>query len=176
MHIEGSPAPATPVWAPILKDSGGLIFELAEEIKETIERRAYELFEARGFEHGHDREDWLRAESKTLLNVPVEITEGDSELAVHANVPGFAANDLKVEVTPRCLCIVGRHEEASEQTEEKAVAFQRRCKRIFRRVDLPSEIDPEGMEATVRDGLLEIKLRKFGMREKEGEIARAATA
>jgi len=176
LHIEGSRAPATPVWAPVLKDSGDFIFELPAEIKDAIERRAYELFKARGFEHGHDPEDWLRAESEILLNVPVEITEGESELVVHANVPGFGANDLKVEVAPRCLCIVGRHEEASEETEEKAVAFQRRCKRIFRLLDLPSEIDPDGMKATVRDGLLEIKLRKVGVREKAREIARAATA
>lgn len=175
LHIEGRPAPATPIWAPVLKDSGDLMFELAAEIKDAIERRAYELFEARSFEHGHDREDWMRAESE-LLNVPVEITEGESELAVHANVPGFGANDLKVEVAPHCLCIVGRREEASEETKETAVAFQRRCKRIFRLLDLPFEIDPDGTKATVREGLLEIKLRKVGVCEKEREIARAATA
>jgi general secretion pathway protein A len=176
LHIEGSPAPATPVRAPVLKDSGELIFDLATEIKDAITRRAYELFEARGFEHGHAHEDWVRAESEILLDVPVEITEGENELAVHANVPGFGENDLKVEVAPCCLCILGRHEEASEETEEKAAAFQRRCKRIFRLLDLPSEIDPDGMKVTVRDGLLEVKLRKVEVREKEREIARAATA
>ncbi len=176
LHIEGSPAPATSVWAPVLKDSGDLIFELAAEIKDAIERRAYDLFMARSFEHGHDHEDWQRAESEILLNVPVEIMEGVSELAVHANVPGFGENDLKIEVAPRCLCILGRHEEASEEIEEKAVASQRRCKRIFRRLELPSEIDPNGMKATVRDGLLEIKLPKVEVREKEREIARAASA
>jgi len=176
LHIEGSPASMTPVRAAVLNDSGNLIFELAAEIKDAIERRAYEFFEANGFEHGHDRENWLRAESEILLNVPVEITEGESELAVHANVPGFGENDLKVEVAPRCLCILGNHEKTSEETEEEAVAFQRRCKRIFRLLDLPSEIDLDGMKATVRDGLLKIKLRKVRVREKEREIARAATA
>ena len=33
-----------------------------------IARRAYELFETRGCEHGHDWEDWLRAESELHLN------------------------------------------------------------------------------------------------------------
>ena len=31
---------------------------------EDIARRAYELFLERGGEHGHDVEDWLRAESE----------------------------------------------------------------------------------------------------------------
>jgi hypothetical protein len=33
-------------------------------IKEEIRRRAYELFEARGGEDGHELEDWLQAEEE----------------------------------------------------------------------------------------------------------------
>lgn len=33
-------------------------------IEEEIRRRAYELFEARGGEEGHELEDWLRAEEE----------------------------------------------------------------------------------------------------------------
>jgi len=43
-------------------------------------------------------------------------------------------------------------------------------------LDLPSEIDPNGVKATVRDGLLEIKLSKVGLGEKERVVAKAATA
>ena len=34
----------------------------------AIASRAYELFEKRGCEHGHDREDWCQAESELHLN------------------------------------------------------------------------------------------------------------
>jgi len=34
----------------------------------AIELRAYELFEARGYENGRDLEDWFRAESELHLN------------------------------------------------------------------------------------------------------------
>ena len=176
LHIEVSPAPVTSVRVSVLKVPGDLIFEFASEIKDSIERRAYELFESRGFEHGHDREDWLCAESEILLNLPVDITEGETEFTVHADVSGFGGKDLEVQVAPRCLCISGSREEASEQKEEEAICSQRRSKHIFRLVDLPSEIDPDGMKTTLRDGLLEITLRKVEAREKEREIARAATA
>ena len=33
-------------------------------IEEEIRKRAYELFEARGREEGHELEDWLRAEQE----------------------------------------------------------------------------------------------------------------
>lgn len=35
-------------------------------MEEQVRQRAYELFEARGREHGHDREDWLQAEAEML--------------------------------------------------------------------------------------------------------------
>jgi len=34
----------------------------------AIARRAYELFETRGFEHGYDWKDWFQAESELHLN------------------------------------------------------------------------------------------------------------
>jgi Protein of unknown function (DUF2934) len=36
----------------------------AGNISEKIAARAYELYEARGCEHGHDLEDWLSAEAE----------------------------------------------------------------------------------------------------------------
>jgi len=41
--------------------------ELTEEI---IRQRAYHLFEQRGFEHGHDMEDWLQAEAEVMGKKP----------------------------------------------------------------------------------------------------------
>lgn len=35
--------------------------ELTEDVVRT---RAYELFEQRGYQHGHDVEDWLQAEAE----------------------------------------------------------------------------------------------------------------
>jgi len=35
-------------------------------VEEEIRRRAYELFEHRGGQHGHEQEDWARAEAEVL--------------------------------------------------------------------------------------------------------------
>ena len=37
-----------------------------EKIGEQISRRAYELYETRGREDGHDLEDWFRAEEEII--------------------------------------------------------------------------------------------------------------
>ena len=39
-----------------------------QQLHLAIACRAYELFETRGGEHGHDWEDWFRAESELHLN------------------------------------------------------------------------------------------------------------
>lgn len=36
--------------------------ELTDEIRDRIAQKAYELFEMRGREPGHEEEDWLKAE------------------------------------------------------------------------------------------------------------------
>jgi len=38
--------------------------------EEIIKQRAYKLFEQRGFEHGHDLDDWLQAESEMAGKKP----------------------------------------------------------------------------------------------------------
>ena len=37
-----------------------------QELENQIRQRAYELYEARGREDGHDLEDWLRAEEEIM--------------------------------------------------------------------------------------------------------------
>lgn len=45
--------------------------ELTEEI---IRLRAYQLFEKRGGEHGHDVEDWIQAEAEVMGKKPTELS------------------------------------------------------------------------------------------------------
>ena len=63
-------------------DEGSL--ELTEDI---IRVHAYQLYEERGCEHGHDLEDWLRAEAEILGKKPAAAaeakdTEGGSRTSV----------------------------------------------------------------------------------------------
>jgi len=164
-------APETPTLNP-----GDAFFELSQEFNDLISRRAYELFELRGSVDGHDREDWLQAESEILLNVPLDVVETETELTIHAGVPGFSEKELEVRVAPRLVCITGKREEASEQRDEKGVSAELHSSQIFRTLELPSEIDPDKVKATVSDGILEIQLLKVGLGKKVPVLAKAASA
>jgi HSP20 family molecular chaperone IbpA len=157
-------------------NTGDAFFELSQEFNDLIARRAYELFELRGSVHGHDREDWLQALSEISRDVPVEITETPTGFTIRADVPGFSEKEIEVRVAPRSVCITGKREETLEQNNEETVNVERSSRQIFRAVELPSEIDPRQVNATVGDGLLEINLLKVGLGKKIPVGAQAASA
>jgi len=156
--------------------AGDPFIEPALEINDLIARRAYELFESSGFTHGHGYEDWLRAESEILLQAPVDVTETETGFAIRADVPGFGEKDLEVRAAPRSLCITGKRQESSDQKEGTTIYSERRSKHIFRVLQLPAEIDPDTVHATVSDGLVEIKLLKVGLGKKVPVLSKSATA
>jgi len=89
-----------------------------QPVQLAIARRAYELFEKRGGEHGHDWEDWFRAESELLQPVSVSMSESDDRISVRANVLGFEGNELKVSVEPQRITILGKKEMSATASEE----------------------------------------------------------
>jgi HSP20 family protein len=155
---------------------GDAFFELSQEFNDLITRRAHELYTLRGSVDGHDLEDWLQASSEILMTVPVDITETETGITIRADVPGFNENELEVRVTPRSLCITGQRQLTLIQNEEKAVQVERRSNRIFRALELPSEIDPDRIDATVGNGVLEIKLLKVGLGRRVPVLGKAAFA
>jgi len=164
-------APESPTLNP-----GDAFFELSEEFRDLISRRAYELFELRGSVHGYDREDWLQAVSEILVEVPVDVEMTETGFTIRAAVPGYSQKELEVRVAPRSVCITGKRQNASEPKDEGAVDTERRSSRIFRAVELPSEIDPASVNATVSDGILEIKLLRVGLGKRIPILSNAASA
>jgi HSP20 family protein len=155
---------------------GDPYFDLAQEMKNLIACRAYELFESNGSVQGRDREDWASAKAEILLTVPVDVIETETELTVRADVPGFGGKDLEVRVAATSLCISGTRQEESDPAEGKAVYSERRPKNIFRVLDLPGEIDPNTVNATVSNGILELRLSKVGLGKKVPVLTKAAAA
>jgi len=139
---------------------GDTLVERMGQMSAAIARRAYELLEARGSENGHDRQDWFRAESELLAPVPVKVAETDQELHVRAEVPGFTDKDVEVRVEPRRLIICGKKQQTSEQEKGRAASKVERSAEILRVVDLPHEIDPDKVRATLENEMLTITLPK----------------
>ena len=150
------------------------IFQDMRDAFDSIARRAYEIFEADGRQLGRDLENWFRAERELLHPVNVEIRESDDMLTLIAEVPGFEAKDLEISLEPNRLTLAGKREWTKEEEKEKLVYSERRAKHLFRCLDLPVEIVPEKATATLKDGILEIKMPKSTAAKKVKIEAKAA--
>ncbi|MBZ5532089.1 MAG: Hsp20 family protein [Acidobacteriia bacterium] len=130
------------------------------DIFKAIEKRAYEFFEQRGRENGRDLEDWFKAENELFKPTAVEISDKDNSVVVRAQVPGFTAEELEIDLEPSQLIIRGKQEKETEDTVDTTVYSESRSKEIFREVPLPFNVVAEEGVATLTEGVLEITAPK----------------
>jgi HSP20 family protein len=171
--IATNPQPATQP-AVLRLVAGGTYVERMRHISGAVARRAYELFEARGSEHGHDQDDWFRAESELLTPVPAKVAAINGGLTVRAEVPGFAHKDIEVHVESKRLIIYARARENTEQGRGRESARERTSYESFRVLDLPQEIEPDKITATLQNDVIEITLQKVDTGKKTTTGVKAA--
>lgn len=86
----------------------------------------------------------------------VEICERDDTMRVCAEVPGVDAQDLHVEVDPQLLVIRG------ERRSDNPASANARTERVYgsfvRRIPLPDGLKTEDARATLRNGVLEVRI------------------
>jgi len=131
-----------------------------QEIQLAIARRAYELFETRHREHGHDWEDWFQAESELLRPVSIAIAEKEKQVSVRVNVLGFSETELRVSVEPKRILILGCKTGARPGYRQDALASDVYPDQIFRVIELPKEVEPEGAIVELLSGILKFELPK----------------
>jgi HSP20 family molecular chaperone IbpA len=168
-----SPAPPTTQPANFELRASGTSVEQTRLISAAVARRAYELFEARGFQHGHDREDWVHAESELLSPLPATIIDTDGAVTVRAELRGLMGKDVEVLAEPRHV-IVRPGKLTSEQDKRTAVFQGEMSAEMFRVLDLPAEVDPHNMKTTIENEVLEITLAKVNPGKKNAVGTKAA--
>jgi len=78
--------------------------------------------------------------------------EKDKEVVVRVELPRFEPSEVKVEMLGEWLTVEAEHKEAAEK-EEKT---ERSYAHVKRMVTLPTGIEAEKVEATYRNGVLEV--------------------
>lgn len=146
--------------APLKLTSIDDIFDRVNEMYNAIARQAFEFFDGRGRQEGHDLDDWIRAESELFHPAHLDVSETDDTFGVRAEVPGFKADELQVSLEPRRLTIIGQRQSPGSQQQGTKVYTDRCCNQIFRSIDLPADADPSKATATLKDGILDLTLPK----------------
>lgn len=94
------------------------------------------------------------------VNYPVDLFETDEHVVLEMAVPGLQAEDLDISVEGRQLTIRGRLPE-SQDSEDRRYWLQSIPRGdMNRNVRLPTNVDVEGIEARVRNGMLVLRMPK----------------
>jgi HSP20 family protein len=91
----------------------------------------------------------------------LDMDDSGKEVVVRAEAPGFEAKDFDVEMSGNVLHIRAeqKHEEKKGK-KEKGGYTERRYARFERLVTLPEYIDRDKVEASYRNGVLEVRVPK----------------
>ncbi len=90
----------------------------------------------------------------------IDVTEKEDHFWVRAEVPGCKAEDINVSVHGNTLSISGEKKQ-EEEVKEKGYYHAERVFGKFRRdLSLSGELDPDKIEATCKDGVLDIRVPK----------------
>jgi HSP20 family protein len=88
----------------------------------------------------------------------VDIEEQDDAYVVEAELPGVKREDVNIELVGNELSITGEIKE-----KERQGVLRRRTRRVGRfeyRVRLRDQVDPEGVDANLSDGVLTVRVPK----------------
>ena len=90
----------------------------------------------------------------------VDIAETDKDIIVQAEIPGIDPKDLDISLNGRLLTIKGEKRSEHEEKRENYHKIERKYGAFSRTLDLPTDVDPDKVEATYKDGVLKIVLPK----------------
>ena len=98
-----------------------------------------------------------------------EVQDGEKEIIVRAEAPGFEPDEIDVQLSGNRLVVQAEHK--SETTDGNGHSVHHG--KLYRAMTVPSGIDAEKIEASYKNGILEVHLPK-GENARTKRIAVAA--
>ena len=136
-------------------------FSLMRRMAEDMDRMFDSFNLGRGFAtlptFGAERELWRdRSSALTEWSPQVEAFRRDGKLVVRADLPGLKKEDVKVEVDDGVLTISGERRDERKEERDDYYRSERTYGQFYRAIPLPDGIDDAQVDATFKDGVLEV--------------------
>lgn len=106
-----------------------------------------------------------------VLSPAIDIYETKDDVVIKAEIPGINKEDIKINIVDNSLIIEGEKKQEKEVKDENYYRVERRYGTFRRVIDIPVPVKTEEVEATYKDGVLEVKLpKKEEAKPKEIEV------
>jgi HSP20 family protein len=90
----------------------------------------------------------------------LNVEDGDQEMVVRAEVPGFEPGEVDVQVSGNVLTVKAEKREEKKDKDDNGRYEERRYRTFYESVTLPPGTDPDKIEARYKNGLLEVHVPK----------------
>lgn len=110
--------------------------------------------------HHWDIESPLARWSHTYEGMAMDMIDNEDELVVTMDIPGYDRDEIEITVLDHRLRIAADHEETTEIDEESYLRHERSHETMHRTIELPENVDPDGVSASLRNGVLTVTLPK----------------
>jgi len=90
----------------------------------------------------------------------VDIKEEDSRFVIFADIPGVDPKDIEITMEKGILSIRGERKAESTEQNGKLTRTERSHGLFYRRFALPDSANAEGIQASGRNGVLEVSIPK----------------
>jgi HSP20 family protein len=135
------------------------IFEEIAKRLEAVRQRAFDLFEKRGRELGHDREDWLKAEHE-LFSPVAELAENDDAYQMQISLPGFESKDVEITAAPNEVIVHAATKGEKKTQQDNVLWTEFGSSDVYRRFEVPIAVIVDQVTAKLDNGILRINAPK----------------
>ena len=88
----------------------------------------------------------------------VETFRREGKLVVRADLPGLTKDDIDIEIDEDVLVITGERSDETRDERDDFYRSERTYGRFFRAVQLPDGVDSDKIDASFKDGVLEVTI------------------
>jgi HSP20 family protein len=110
-------------------------------------------------------EDWLASDEEGQLTV--DVFQTDNDIIVQSTVAGVRPDDLDVQITRDMITVRGKREQTREVSHDNYFYQELYWGSFSRSILFPCEVDVDGAEASLKHGLLTVKIPKLDRNRSE---------
>jgi HSP20 family molecular chaperone IbpA len=140
---------------------GRTLSEAFNRLEEQIRERAYHIFLGRGDFPGDPVGDWLDAQRELVSPVEFTVKEQKKNIVVEADLKGFTADEIEIEVEGDTLKIFGSHTDTTggEKKKGREEGEATTSRHFYQFMTLPAAVDLDDTHAKLfKNGKLKITL------------------
>lgn len=103
---------------------------------------------------------WFETDSDTEWAPRSDFVETPESYIVKVETPGMKAEDVQITLSENLLTLKGEKRQEAKREQDNWHVVERRHGTFQRSFTLPGPVHPDTVEATMRNGVLEVRLMK----------------